>query len=84
MTKDELRLTLEKLRAETQGLSFRDARDRERMQALLAAMERLLRRTDDAGEREEVLESIKQLEVQHPTLTAILSRLITALSSMGI
>jgi len=84
MTKDELRLTLEKLRAETQALSFRDARDRERMQALLAAMERLLRRTDDAGEREEVLESIKQLEVQHPTLTAILSRLITALSSMGI
>ena len=84
MTKDELRLTLEKLRAETQGLSFRDARDRERLQALLAALERLLRRTDDAGERADVLESIKQLEVQHPTLTAIVSRLITALSSMGI
>ena len=84
MNKDELRATLEKLRAETEGLSFRDARDRERMQAMLAAMERLLRRTDDAGEREEVLETLKQIEARHPTLTAILSRLITALSSMGI
>ncbi len=84
MTKGELRTTLEKLKAEAQGLSFRDARDRERLQALIGALERLLRRSDDAGEREEVLETIKQLEVQHPTLTAILSRLITALSSMGI
>jgi hypothetical protein len=84
MTKDELQATLDKLKAESEGLSFRNERDRERMQALIAALERQLRRSDDGSGREEVLETLKQLEAQHPTLTAILSRLITALSSMGI
>ena len=87
MSKDDLRATLEKLRAEVQGVSFRNGRDRERMEALIAALERQVGRTDD-GEREELLDTlpgaIKQLEVEHPTLTAILSRVITALSSMGI
>jgi hypothetical protein len=88
MGKDDLRATLEKLRAELKGVSFRDERDRHRMQALIAALERQVRHSDDIGEREELLDTlpgaIKQLEVEHPTLTAILSRVITALSSMGI
>ena len=87
MSKEDLQATLERLRSEVKGLSFRQARDRERMEALISAIERQLRHSDD-GQREELLDAlpgaIKQLEVEHPTLTAILSRVITALSSMGI
>jgi hypothetical protein len=87
MSKEELRATLERLRAEVNGLSFRDARDRERMHALISGIERQLKNSHD-HEREELLDQIpgviKQLEVEHPTVTAILSRVITALSSMGI
>ena len=87
MGKEDLQATLEKLRSEVKGLSFRQARDRERMEALIAALERQLSRSGE-GEREELIDqlpsAIKQLEAEHPTLTAILSRVITALSSMGI
>lgn len=88
MKKEDLHATLERLRSEVGGLSFRNPRDRERMNALISGIERQLRHSDDAGQRAELLDSlpatIKQLEVEHPTLTAILSRVITALSSMGI
>ena len=89
MAKEDLRATLEKLRSEVQGLQFRHTRDRERMEARIAALERqLAESSDDAAEREELIDqlpsAIKQLEAEHPTLTAILARVITALSSMGI
>jgi hypothetical protein len=88
MGKEDLRATLERLRSEVEGLSFRDPRDRERMHALIKGLERQLKNSRDNDEREELLDAlpaaIKQLEVEHPTLTAVLSRVITALSSMGI
>ena len=88
MSKEDLRATLERLRSEVGSLSFRNPRDRERMHALISAIERQLKHSDDSGQREELLDAlpttIKQLEVEHPTLTAILSRIISALSSMGI
>ncbi len=88
MSKDDLRATLERLRSEVETLSFRNERDRDRMHALISGIERQLKNSEDSGEREELLDAlpgaIKQLEVEHPTLTAILSRVITALSSMGI
>ena len=88
MSKDDLRATLERLRTEAESLSFRNPRDRERLNALIKGIERQLKNTDDSGGREELLDAlpgaIKQLEVEHPTLTALLSRVINALSSMGI
>lgn len=87
MSRHELRATLDKLRAEVAELRFRDPRDRERMQALIAGLERQLRRSDEAG-REELLDltsqTLKQFEVEHPNLTALLSRIVSALSAMGI
>lgn len=87
MSKEDLRATLERLRTEVDGLSFRNPRDRERMHALVAGIERQLKNSHDE-ERGELLDQIpgviKQLEVEHPTVTAILSRVISALSSMGI
>jgi hypothetical protein len=88
MSKEDLRATLERLRSEVDGLAFRNPRDRERMNALISGIERQLKNSRDDDEREELLDqipgAIKQLEVEYPTLTAILSRVITALSSMGI
>jgi septal ring factor EnvC (AmiA/AmiB activator) len=88
MSKEDLRATLERLRSEVDGLAFRNPRDRERMNALISGIERQLKNSRDDDEREELLDqipdAIKQLEVEHPTVTAILSRVITALSSMGI
>jgi signal transduction histidine kinase len=88
MSQQELRQTLHQLRSEAEGLAGRDPNAAERIRQLIAGLERQLQSSGDPRQRESLLESlpttIEQLEVEHPNVTAILSRLITTLSSMGI
>jgi hypothetical protein len=87
-SKQELSETLARLRAEVEGLGFRDPEAPARVHRLIADIERQLGDAGDSSQRASLLESlpktIEELEVEHPQLTAVLSRIVTALSSMGI
>ena len=88
MNKHELRETLESLRADLATLRFRDPQSRERVQQLVSAIERQIDNADDAEQLAEVRKdlsgAIDRFEAEHPTLTATLNQIATALSSMGI
>lgn len=88
MSKQDLQKTIDRLRSEVEGLTFRDPTSAERVERLIAGLERQLTNAGDAAQRASLLEDLPaiaaQLETEHPTLTAVLSRVITTLSSMGI
>ena len=88
MNQEELRATLDSLRSEIEGLAAKDPRSAERISQLIAGVESHLKTSGGYQDRAALLETlpglVEQLEVEHPTLTAILSRIITALSSMGV
>lgn len=87
MSREELRATLGHLRSEIDRAAFRDPEARDRVSSLIATLERALSAPEDEQSRERVREQlsvIEQLEAEHPQLTAALSRVIGALSSMGI
>lgn len=86
MNKEELRRSLDRLRGELQRAEFRDAADRQQLEHLIAELER---QTGTSGGGTPALigklsENIRRFEVEHPTLTASLSQVMSALSSMGI
>ncbi|MDB5987380.1 MAG: hypothetical protein JWR16_2433 [Nevskia sp.] len=87
MQNSALRKQLETLQAEFERLPA-DAAARPRLAQLIAAIERRLDHTDDALQRTQLLEnlsdSIRRFEVQHPSLTASLSEVLNSLSTMGI
>ena len=88
MDQQEIRAALDRLRAEIQRLAARDADAGRRINKLVTDIERQLESPDDQERRAALQEDlpglIEQLEVEHPDLTNVLSRIITALSSMGV
>jgi len=81
MSQDKLKTAIGALRAELQRAKLADPQEHERLRKLVDEVERggnseaLLRRIGD---------SVRRLEVEHPTLTGILGQVATALSNMGI
>jgi hypothetical protein len=86
MNKEELRRSLDRLRGELQRADFRDAADRRQLELLVAELEH---QTGTSGGGtpalvDKLAENVRRFEVEHPTLTASLSQLMSALSSMGV
>lgn len=88
MSQDQLRDTLEALRAETARLGGGDSEARTRVEALLAELETELENPDTpaltAGFGDTVQALVTRYELEHPNLTAVLGRVLRALESMGI
>jgi hypothetical protein len=86
----ELRQALEELRAEVDTLAGDKIAARNHLNALINDLEDRIEHLDDLHPKhraillERVRAGIKQVEVEHPTLTALLNRILVALSSMGI
>lgn len=88
MKQDELLRTLAGIRTELAGVEFRDPETRRRLEALLAGIEQ---QAGDGHDREQVAplvsnlsDTVRQIEVEHPALTAGLGQVISMLSTMGI
>lgn len=88
MTDDHLRDALAALKAEVEAGSATDPGHRARMEALCAQLELELDQDTDAERTrafaETVQDAIRRYEVEHPQLTAVLSRILRTLESMGI
>ena len=82
-----LRRSLDELRAELDRLDAGDAMVRARLDRLIAGIEAKLAASEDEEEDsllDEVREAILQLEVTHPTATAVLNRIAAALGNLGV
>ncbi|MFP5358118.1 MAG: DUF4404 family protein [Gammaproteobacteria bacterium] len=88
MSDDRLHTVLEQLRAEVERLGTSDPAGRARLQALIEDLEGQLDAAADESSQADLLDSLpdtlRQLEVEYPRLTAILGRVASTLSSMGI
>lgn len=90
MTDKKLSKLLEELHHELDGTEAVDEKGRELLRALNADIEELLDRSElaqsdeDNSLLERWQEYIDHFEVTHPTLTAALSHLMTALNNAGI
>lgn len=88
MSDDRLHAVLKQLRAEVEQLGTRDPTGRARLQALIEDLEGQLDAAPDETGQADLLDSLpdtlRQLEVEYPRLTAILGRVASTLSSMGI
>lgn len=85
----ELRQSVEQLRTEIDALSDTgDPGSKVRLRTLLAELEHKLAYPDDAEHHATVVENlqtaIEDFEVQHPTATGVMNRVMLALSGMGI
>jgi hypothetical protein len=87
----ELRELLEKLHDEIEETHSVDDRGRELLHHLDVDIRDLLDRLEDDGQEttdpsviQSLEESIEHLEVSHPTLTALISQVLTTLSNAGI
>lgn len=89
MTDNKLSTLLEQLHAELDSTEAVDEKGRELLRDLNADIQELLKRADGAEADDDSLlerwqEYIDHFEVTHPTLTATLSHLMTALNNAGI
>ncbi len=90
MTENKLSKLLEELHTELDATEAVDEKGRELLRALNADIEELLDRSEvgQTGDDDSLLERwqeyIDHFEVTHPTLTAALSHLMTALNNAGI
>jgi phytoene/squalene synthetase len=88
MSEDQLRKDLEALRAESDRLEGMAGPARERVQRLIADVERRLERVEDAGQDESLLERLREelaeFEVEHPTVAAAIETMLNTLSNAGI
>ncbi len=87
MSKSDLQEPLERLRAEIKKLGEDDDAIKQRMQRLVADLERKLESEDSEHEPhliEGLRQNIENFEVEHPRLTAVLNRVMVSLSNMGI
>ncbi len=88
MTDNKLTQLLEQLHTELNNAEALDDKGRELLRHLSADIETLLTRTEGGKPDESVLErlqdSVDHFEESHPTLTAALSSLLTALNNAGI
>lgn len=90
MKKRQLHKTIEELRAELEKAQAADDHIREHIQGLLKEIDELV---DESGEipphrhqqfLERLKESVQYFEASHLSLTSVMSRVINALSGMGI
>ena len=89
MTDNKLSTLLEQLHTELDSTEAVDEKGRELLRDLNADIQELLKRSDGAEADDDSLlerwqEYIDHFEVTHPTLTAALSHLMTALNNAGI
>jgi negative regulator of sigma E activity len=89
MTDQNLRELLEKLHTELEHVDVTDEAGRERLRHLDADIRELLRRSGDEIETDEPMlerlqDSIDHFEETHPSLTMMLSQMMTILSNAGI
>jgi hypothetical protein len=89
MTDNKLSTLLEQLHTELDSTEAVDEKGRELLRDLNADIQELLKRSDGEGADDDSLlerwqEYIDHFEVTHPTLTATLSHLMTALNNAGI
>ena len=80
--------TLDKLRAEIAGLDTEDEVSRQKLEALIAELEKKLEQPEDEQVQRDLAsrldEAILHFEVEHPRLAAIVNDIIIKLESMGI
>lgn len=85
-----LHKSLNQLRAEMHRLEFRDHTSKHKLEQLISKIERYADNEKDSAQPQQdallknVSETVSFFEIEHPTLTASLSQIISALSSMGI
>lgn len=89
MTDNKLSTLLEQLHTELDSTEAVDEKGRELLRDLNADIQELLKRSEGEGADDDSLlerwqEYIDHFEVTHPTLTAALSHLMTALNNAGI
>jgi len=88
MTEKEITQALTELRTQIDQLATSDPATRERLEGLLADLERKVSSLE-GGEHhlhliEDIKETISEFEVEHPRLTGILNDIMVALSNLGI
>lgn len=88
MAENKLTKLLEQLRDELAGLGEMDDKGRDLLQTLKEDVEILLNGSDDDGSDDSLLErwqdAVDHFEDSQPSLTATISRVMTALSNAGI
>ncbi len=88
MSKENLRQSLDELHTELDQLTAIDAAIKERMEHLIADIERQLEEPDDLehgrNAQQKLPTLIEQFEAEHPKLTERLNGLMVTLSGMGV
>lgn len=88
MSEHDLNTLLEQLRIEMDAVEHGAKEDRERLEGLVASLERRLANPREDNEDEELLGTLTQLlthyEADHPRITGVLNRILVTLSSLGI
>ncbi len=88
MVEHKLREHLEQVRRLINELAAASPESHERLNALIADIERLLADQGDGSRHPHLLgnlkETIRHFEVEHPTATAVLNDLMVTLGNMGI
>ncbi|MFN8414051.1 MAG: DUF4404 family protein [Anaerolineales bacterium] len=84
MNNQELETLLEKLHAEVDGIDSVDEKSLQLLRDLERDINELLDRSDRSSILERLRDAVKQFEVSHPTLTAMLSEISSILNNAGI
>ncbi|MFY9555158.1 MAG: DUF4404 family protein [Blastocatellia bacterium] len=90
MDKEQLRIRLEQLHSELQGIDSVDENERQLLQKLTSDIRKLVEAKDSSEEHgysllgEGLKEGIERFEASHPRATMLMGQLIDALAKMGI
>ena len=87
MSKENLKLDLERLRSEVNQIADSKPDSREKLNSLITDLEKRIEsetNEDDIGLMENVREHISNFKAEHPRATAILNDIMVTLSNMGI
>ena len=87
MSKENLKLDLERLRSEVNQIADSKPDSREKLNSLITDLEKRIEsetNEDDIGLMENIREHISNFEAEHPRATAILNDIMVTLSNIGI
>jgi len=88
MDRKAVEAALKQLQQEHAQSRYRDPQSQAQAQQLIADLERQLQHPDSAEARADLHQrataAIREFEVEHPQLTAALTQIVSAFSSMGI
>ena len=87
MSKEKIQESLDRLKQEVGKLNVAQAADKKRIQQLIAELERRMEAPgalDQEGLIDQIDDTLKELEVEYPTITGILNGIATTLSNYGI